>query len=369
MNRCRTLGHAVSLAALACAVVAAMPIVGAQTEDPSAQQNGWTRIQGDPGTGCALGTPFWFYVRQASARKVMVFLQGGGACWNARTCNREGEPTFDPAVDESDHPGRADGVFNLSHPANPVRDYSMVFIPYCTGDVHLGAREVTYTAPATNKTAQRSFTIRHRGASNVASALAWTTRHFPDPHVVFVTGTSAGAIPAPLYAAQLSRHYPIARVLQLGDGAGGYRADTVPGVLVRWGAIETIRNKLGDPAKEDARFDFESLYFLAARKAPAIRYAQYNNVGDEVQLFFLKLLGVADVPLAPLLAANLADMRRMVPWFRSYTAPGGAHGILGSVDFYSLSVEGTGIRDWVAALIDGTDVPDVGQSLLPVSDR
>ncbi len=369
MNICGMARHAVGLAALACIVATATPVMAGQAGEPSAKPHEWTRISGGPGTACALGTPFSFYVRQASARKVMVFLQGGGACWNARTCDLKGEPTFDPRVDETDHPGRADGIFNFSPAANPVRDYSMVFIPYCTGDVHLGARDVTYTVPASKEAAQRSFAMRHRGASNVASALAWMTRHFPDPDVVFVTGTSAGAIPAPMYAAQLARRYARARVVQLGDAAGGYRADTVPDVLARWGAIETIQKELGGSNAETARFNFESLYLLAARKAPEIRYAQYNNVDDEVQLFYLKLLGVADVPVAPLLEANLADMRRTVPWFRSYTAPGDSHGILGSKDFYRLSVDGTGMRDWVAALIDGADVPDVGQRLLPVQGR
>ena len=365
----KALRHAVCVAALACAGAAATPAIAGQVGDPPAKGGEWARISGGPETGCALGTPFSFYVRQASARKVMVYLQGGGACWNARTCDLNGEPTFDPRVDESDSPGRADGVFDSKNPANPVRDFSTVFIPYCTGDVHLGSRDVTYTVPASKDAAQRAFSIRHRGASNVASALAWMTTRFPDPDVVFVTGTSAGAIPAPMYAAQLARRYASARVVQLGDAAGGYRADMVPDVRARWGAIETIRKELGGSNAQTARFNFESLYLLAARKAPAIRYAQYNNVDDEVQLFYLKLLGVANVPVAPLLEANLADMRRTVPWFRSYTAPGDSHGILGSKDFYRLSVDGIGMRDWVAALIDGADVPDVGQRLLPIPGR
>jgi hypothetical protein len=364
MNNCGMARHAVCLAALACIVATATPTIAGQAGERSAKPGEWTRISGGPETGCALGTPFSFYVRQASARKVMVFLQGGGACWNARTCDLIGEPTFDPRVDETDHPGRSDGVFNLSHPANPVRDYSMVFIPYCTGDVHLGTRDVTYTVPASKEAAQRSFSIKHRGASNVASALAWTTRHFPDPDIVFVTGTSAGAIPAPMYAAQLARRYGSARVLQLGDGAGGYRADMVPDVLARWGAIETIQRVLGGSKAEAARFNFESLYSLAARKAPGIRYAQYNNAEDEVQLFFLNLLGVADVPLTPLLEANLADMRRTVPWFRAYTSPGSAHTVLATPDFYTLEVDGYGIRDWVTGLLEGAAIPDIGTSLL-----
>lgn len=291
----------------------------------------------------------------------MVYFQGGGACWNTRTCDPQGEPTYERQADESDHPAQYGGIFDLAHPQNPVRDYSMVFVPYCTGDVHLGARDVEYAAATPG---EKPFTVRHRGAGNVASALEWVTRHYPDPAVLFVTGTSAGAIPSPLYATTLARRYPRATVVQLGDGAGGYRADAIPEVLARWGAPATVGKAFTGERADPSVLDFETLYSLAGRRAPAVRYAQYNNAEDEVQLFFLKLLGVAEVPLAPLLEANLADMRRTVPWFRSYTAPGGGHGILGNAGFYTSSVDGTGLRDWVAALLEGRDVPDVGQQLL-----
>jgi hypothetical protein len=57
----------------------------------------------------------------------------------------------------------------------------------------------------------------------------------------------------------------------------------------------------------------------------------------------------------------LADIRRANPQFRSYTAPGGAHTILLTPQFYALTVDGVRIRDWVAALLDGRVVRNVGQ--------
>ena len=74
---------------------------------------------------------------------------------------------------------------------------------------------------------------------------------------------------------------------------------------------------------------------------------------------------VRDVSLAGLLAANLGDIRQVNPALRSYTSPGAMHTILRRPEFYSLTVDGVAIRDWVAALLDGERAFDVGQSLLP----
>lgn len=327
-------------------------------------EKGWTAIHGGPGTGCALDTPYTFYWRPAVSDRLTVYFQGGGACWNDRTCDPRGEPTYDPSVSEWDHPARIGGIFDFSRTDNPLRDYSVLFVPYCTGDVHIGAQTVEYATKATEDAPAGTVTIRHHGARNVAYALDWLKARKLEPKKLFVAGTSAGAIPAPLYAARLASLYPKARVVQIADGAGGYRAESVPGVLRHWGATATIRATFPEAADIADTRDFKDLYTLAGQQAPDIHYAQVNYAGDEVQLSFLRLLGVEDTPLAPLLAANLSDMRNSVPWFRAYTVPGEAHGILGSEAFYSLVVDGVGFRDWVADLIEGRDVEDVGETKL-----
>ena len=36
----------------------------------------------------------------------------------------------------TDDPRRMSGLLDLDDPRNPVRNWSIVFVPYCTGDVH-----------------------------------------------------------------------------------------------------------------------------------------------------------------------------------------------------------------------------------------
>lgn len=350
-------------------IAVALACVPRSAATPSAAADGdlepgWNRIPGGADTGCSAETPFVFYARRGDPRRLMLYFQGGGACWNGANCDRRGRPTFDPQVDSSDDPARRRGLFDLENAANPVKDFTIVFVPYCTADVHLGARTVRYRS---SRDSSRAFTIRHGGAANAHHALAWTYRHVAQPELVFVAGSSAGAIPSPVYAAEVARHYRRARVVQLGDGAGGYRAPSMSEIMTRWGATDALRYTRAYRALDTATVPQVALYTIAAREAPNVTFAQYNTARDTVQRDFLADLGMGGVPLESLLAANLADIRRANPAFRSYMAPGSVHTILLRDAFFRLTVDGVSLRDWVAALLDGRSVADVGDSLIPAS--
>lgn len=58
----------------------------------------------------------------------------------------------------SDDPRIYSGVFDLANPRNPVADWSFVYVPYCTGDIHSGSR--TAARPdATGRVAQVCETV------------------------------------------------------------------------------------------------------------------------------------------------------------------------------------------------------------------
>jgi hypothetical protein len=329
---------------------------------------GWNRIPGGPGTGCAEDSTFAFFVHPGSRHPLVIYFEGGGACWNSQNCDLHGRPTFDAQVDSSDDPSRGAGILDLSNSRNPVREHSIVFVPYCTGDVFLGARTVAYSVPGAMDTPERRFQIQHRGSVNAEHVLAWVFAHSPDPDLVFVTGSSAGAIPTPFYASRLARRYPRARIVQLGDAAGGYRARAVPGILALWGATGVLGRDEAFRGIDSAAVTFETLYVVASRTTPRITFAQDNSAADAVQLRFLSMLGVRGKRLQQLLVENLADIRRANPRFRTYPGPGEGHTILIRPEFYTLAVDGVAFRDWFAGLLGGARMPDVGQSQLAGSE-
>lgn len=346
-------------------IAASVTLAAAGQPDTS---SAWTRIPGGPGTGCAHDSSYAFFVHSGDDHRLAIFLNGGGACWNNVNCDLHARPTYHHELDSTDVPDQQGGIFDLSNPRNPIRSYTIVFIPYCTGDVFLGGRTVSYTSADTTGTSHQ-FAVRHRGRANADQAVDWVFAHYPAPQLVFVAGSSAGAIPSPFYAAQVARHYPHARIVQLGDGAGGYRAPPIPGILALWGATALLRSDPVFRGVDSASLTFETLYEVAAGTSPQVAFAQYNSAEDNVQLSFLALLGVRDVRLGTLLAANFADIRQVNSRLRTYTSPGPMHTILRRREFYTLTVDGVLVRDWVADLLDGKRVSDVGQSLLAGTTR
>ena len=115
-----------------------------------APANQWTWVD-VPGSVCANGTATGFGLNPAAdPTTLLIFLQGGGACWDGLTCYgiqsadhlSSGYGT-DQFAAESPHLSQLI-LFNRSNARNPWHDANLVYVPYCTGDVHGGDRIVQY---------------------------------------------------------------------------------------------------------------------------------------------------------------------------------------------------------------------------------
>lgn len=322
---------------------------------------GWNRIDGGPSTICSLGTPYAFFVEPGDARRLMVYFAGGGACWNAETCNDKARPRQFNAAVNAGRPGS--GVFDTTRADNPVRDFTKVAVPYCTADVHLGARTTTYTLPASNGEPERTFEIHHNGGANADAALNWIYAHVAAPQTILIAGASAGSAATPFYAAVLAEHYPAARVVQLGDASNAYEGARA--AATSWGLYARLRAAKAFRDLDSTRFDYLSLYQLTARSSPRITFAVVNSLDDSVQTFFLRSLDQNSPTTATLLARHDRELSQSIPGYHSYTYPGWKHTIIGRPEFYTLAVDGIRLRDWVAQLLDGSPVRSVGTSLFP----
>jgi len=317
---------------------------------------GWNAFEPGGQTTCADGSAYKFFVRPGDPAKLMVFFQGGGGCWTRQTCDPEGQPTYTVNISAGYTP-EPFGVFNFGNADNPFQDYSVVMAPYCTGDVHLGASDTVYAA---EEDGQTPFTIHHQGRANAQAVLDWTYANVPDAQQIFVTGSSAGAIPSPFYAALIANQYPDAQVAHLGDGAGGYRRmneDARPDK--QWGTFNFLNTEAGFEQVSTEGFNYEKIYIAAAQAHPEILFAQYDAAEDAVQKRFLALSGTKDIALMQALQANHADIQAMTPNFRSFIAGGRSHTILRRPEFYSYGANGASIRDWTAELAAYNPVTDI----------
>jgi hypothetical protein len=312
---------------------------------------GWNSFSPGGETRCGRGTPYHFYVRPAedgNTEKLLVYFQGGGACWNILTCRVDGG-TFDDSVSANpeDELGFYNGIFDFENPENPIADYNVVFIPYCTADVHVGDATVEYV---------NGLEIHHNGFKNTSAVLDWVYDNFDAPQEIFITGSSAGAYGSIYHAPFIIDQYPDARVVQNGDaGVGatpvGWEA------LQDWGMFENIPIDV-DPET----FDINVLYDTYATTYPDVSFSQYTTSADEVQVQFYNFSKIGsddERDWTDVMYANLDELEAAHENYRSLVVGGTSHTILASPEFYTYAANGVRVRDWFADLIAGNPVENV----------
>lgn len=159
-------------------------------------EDGWTRHNFDAAAGhgpvCIDGSDYAVFTREGkNPTKLLVMLQGGGACWEGlEQCRRSvagQEPPF-PRV----------GIWNFDTKKNPLRNYSIVYFPYCDGSVFTGDNEV-------NDDSVEGGIRYHRGLRNVSAGLDVAADVLKKPQLIVVAGTSAGGVGAAAFAPLLVR--------------------------------------------------------------------------------------------------------------------------------------------------------------------
>jgi len=314
-----------------------------------APSGGWEVHDTDGDCQCADGSEFVYFSETLDPEKVMLYFQGGGACFNEMMCQFSGGSYFSST--SRDNTPANTGIFDRSNPANPLADYSVVFVPYCTGDVHLGDATAEYG----------ELTVEHRGYANARHAADHVIENFPDASEVLVTGSSAGGVPAPLFGGILADEFPDADVAVLADASGGYPSN--PGVNGfiggLWGTEENIPDWPETQGLDSATWGIPDLFVHAGNHAPQVRMARYDNAWDSVQVQFSALAGVGAEGLPAVLDENEDLAEDAGVDLDVYIAPGDDHTILGSPGMYDLEVEGVGFLDWLTTFVEGGSPGDV----------
>jgi Pectinacetylesterase len=303
---------------------------------------GWERVEPGGETRCARGGKYAFWVRRGDPAKLLVFFQGGGGCFDETTC-APGSVWFDDRVDANDDPTvSAGGVLDLQSAENPFRDYSMVYIPSCTGDVHTGSR-VTKYGP---------YRVHQKGFLNARAALERTFSEFPDPGAVFVSGCSAGSVGSAFHADEVLRRYPDARVTQVGDSLSFVFHRPI--TLESWGTHEHFPEWFR-PSRPNERWTMTEFLTALAEQYPERTFARFNHAGDDVQEAFYEAVGGEQGGFPPRLRAAETELKEL-PNYRSFLACGDEHCSFDNEGFFEDEVGGVSLRDWVADLEAGEDV-------------
>lgn len=149
------------------------------------------------GASCGNGSPYRFFVnRTPLSSNAVVVYEGGGACWDQRACQGIGllsasNPTGIP-LNHLASLQRQLGIPFIAR-IDPLQwiqtqKWNIVFVPYCTGDVHMGHATALYS----DADATRPLTYAHRGLANSAAMADWLQANMARPDKLLITGESAG---------------------------------------------------------------------------------------------------------------------------------------------------------------------------------
>lgn len=330
------------------AVLSAQPVGGEDASEDwyQAQAQEWEHIHPGGETGCAFGTPFSFFYRKGQdPTALLVYFEGGGACWEWVSCSG----MFDTSVSDNELSDFR-GIFNFSNPANPFARHSVAFIPYCTGDVHVGDTIRHYGDSSSMRP------VAHHGYRNVEAVLQWmaNVRSF-SPASVIVSGTSAGAYGALFYAPRVAELFPGASVSLISESGVPLLNDYTE-VLEGWGAASVVKRVRGMAGGRVTRQDLtlERAHEYFASQHTGALLAQITSDRDAIQSAFYLISGSSRAREATY--ALLDSLETTFPNFRTFVVAGSDHGLFVTDKFYSYASGDMRLVDWLRRAVSGERV-------------
>lgn len=301
------------------------------------------------GTECLDGSPAGFAVNHVpDSTNLVVVLGDGGVCF-PDDCDVDEtqvayEPPTDPILERNED--------------NPVGDWTMVHVPYCSGDLHAG-----------NNDFEIDGKLRHfRGHDNLRRFLEHWVPSFDGVERVLLTGAGAGGFGAILNADQVAHAFGNDVELMVVDDSGPpMSAAVLPPCLQAsfreaWGLDDTILAACPGCAPDDFAVDvFEHLL----DEHDNLRFGLMSSTADLVirttfgfgwsNLQYDNCDGLATpVPLGAfhddLFGIRTAHQDRVSTFFRS----GHGHTVLQS-DLLE-SVDDVTAAQWIGQVVDGAAV-------------
>ena len=334
-------------------------------------EDGWTRhnFDSDGGNGpiCIDGSSYSMFTRKGKEpRKLLIMLQGGGACWQGLSACSE---TIENQVPR----GQRSGIWDLEDERNPFRNYSVAYLPYCDGSVFVG--DNTVIDPEFDAQTGTDGVRHHRGLRNLSAGMDVARAEFRKAKRITVAGSSAGGVGAVAFAPSLVRFLYGNRIKDLT-------------VFNDAGPIALNPDALDAIAARDNDWQFGSFYPASCTTCSAygdqteiikwrlendrgIREVFYETDGDETNIGFasVNLPGFFD-PLPPIIPfpAGLSQLeyRELVlrahqqivdafpDRYRRFIVSGDAsHTALQTDLFYTQQIRGIYLHRWTTDFIRG----------------
>jgi Pectinacetylesterase len=285
---------------------------------PLAVPQGWN-YYAISGALCRDGSPAGIYVHHGTVNKLFIYLEGGGACSSPTFCSHNpaavsqafpgGAPSqgqtiggslgsvtggpyqapYVPTAASGLTAAYSPGIFDFTNAANPVKDWSGVYVPYCTGDVHFGTAD-NVTIPGDD--VLPAVTGQHFvGYRNMQKFIGHLVPTFPNLTQVLLTGASAGGFGAGLNYGMVQDSFGTIPVTVLDDSGPPFTTADLPACIQKqwrdlWGFDAALPSDCAECTNPDGS-GLTDIVKYWHHKYPHARVGLVSTVQDEVmRLFF-----------------------------------------------------------------------------------
>jgi len=326
----------------------------------------WTWVP-FPDAKCRNGSPTGIGVNlNPASQNLVIYLEGGGACFNPVTCATNATsfgaadfPGRFPAASDGGAPQPGNGILDRN-PANPVKDWSYVYVPYCTGDVHAGNNP-------NGSVPQVSGTQAFVGYANIDFYLQRLVPTFSTATQVLLTGISAGGFGAAANYLHVQRAFGTIPV-ELIDDSGPFMENPYLATCLQnvnrdlWNLNSTAGADCAGHCNNPGRFFLDYAQYVVA-KYPTRQFGLMDSTDDGTITEYFGF-GANDctvvLPMqvsAATFTAGLMDVRANLASDKnsgSFYFTGTDHTSLGDDNFYTRTAGSTPLTTWVANLLAGT---------------
>lgn len=304
---------------------------------------------------------------ESGAKKVLFFMQGGGACFDGQTC-----AIADKLLSSDHHDARdftawskkegVSNVMNRLRADNPFHDWNLVMIPYCSGDVFAGDN-------------RSGFQGRPQiGHENVAAYLSHLASTFFDAAEVVIAGTSAGGYGAAYNFVPFQKAFPWLDVTVIDDSAPALATKYTPVCLQQkwrdtW-AMDTTSPIEGpfplgyDPQSGVAGTGLWGLLQALVIHYPKNKFAFISHEDDLVMRYFHGIGHSTNCASPYLLGGDLfeeglRDIRTMKgDNFSTFYSPGTGHSYFNDDDgMFDVTVDGVALPEWLGDVVTTKNEP------------
>lgn len=293
---------------------------------------------------CLWGDTYRALVRDKGSDNLLIYLEGGGACWTALCA---ANTTASSAIAES-------GILDDKATTNVVASWNVVYVPYCDGSVFSGDNELQAMGPSGGMQ-----TRYHHGVENLTAALDLAKATFPNPKRILLAGSSAGGYGTLVGTALTRFEYPHTPLIVFNDAGLGLSNPTDPTTYNQIKAEWKFDQYIPDSCTECQGGQQTALIAWGLRNDPTLEVSAFSSYGDAVIGGTFLKMQPADFK-ALLLQKTGAVHDEFPTRFERFFINGGAHTSLianqGSTTLwgYLTPAQGLSVSDFTAAFVNGT---------------